>query len=75
MLKAGRTIEEMMIAEGLTQKDGQVKDPKLAMVQVHDALLRVCRYIVGIEMHTKGMSFDRGVEFFMKEGYVEKPTP
>lgn len=64
--------EEMMIAEGLTQKDGQTTDPKLAMVQVHDALLRVCRYIVGIEMHTKGMSFDRGVEFFMKEGYVEK---
>ena len=69
--------EEMAIQEGL----GSVALPgakvdkaalKLEFVQLHDALLRACRYIVGIEMHCKGMSYDQGIAFFMKEGYMEK---
>ena len=36
---------------------------------MQDALLRNARYIVAIEMHTGKMSFDQGVEFFVKEGY------
>lgn len=67
--------EEMMIEEGLTQKDSQggkkEKDNKLALVQIHDALLRACRYIVGIEMHTRSMSFEDGVAFFEKQGHME----
>lgn len=59
--------EQMMLDEGF-----HGDDPKLRMVQIHDALLRVCRYIVGIRMHTRGMSVDEGVKFFMDEGYVEK---
>jgi len=58
--------EQMMLDEGLRSGD-----PKLRMVQLHDALLRVCRYIVGIQMHTKGMTVDQGIAFFMKEGYLE----
>lgn len=34
-----------------------------------DAALRNARYIVGIEMHTGKMTFDEGVEFFVKEGH------
>lgn len=64
--------EEMMVQEGLVQPGTVGLDHKLAMVQVHDALLRVCRYIVGIEMHTRGLSYDKAVAFFMKEGYMEK---
>ena len=64
--------EEMMVQEGLAQPGIVGRDDKLAMVQVHDALLRVCRYIVGIEMHTRGLSFDNAVAFFMKEGFMEK---
>jgi uncharacterized protein (DUF885 family) len=58
--------EQMMLDEGLRSGD-----PKLRMIQLHDALLRVCRYIVGIQMHCKGMSMDDGIAFFMKEGYME----
>ena len=36
---------------------------------VQDALLRDARYIVGIEMHTGGMTFEQGIDFFVKEGY------
>lgn len=74
--------EEMMVEEGLPPKDESyykehpeaeaLDRKKLAMVQVHDALLRVCRYIVGIEMHTNGWSYEKGRDFFIKEGYMEK---
>lgn len=46
-------------------------DPKLRMVQIHDALLRASRYIVGIRMHTQGMTMDEARKFFVEEGYQE----
>jgi uncharacterized protein (DUF885 family) len=59
--------EQMMVEQGLENGD-----KKLKMVMIHDALLRCCRYIVGISMHTKGMSMDEGIKFFVNEGYQEK---
>ena len=44
-------------------------DLKLRLGQLQDALLRNARYIVGIEMHTGKMSFEEGIDFFVKEGY------
>jgi uncharacterized protein (DUF885 family) len=55
--------EQMMLDEGLS------KDPKIRLGQLQDALLRNARYIVGISMHTGKMTFEQGVEFFVKEGY------
>ncbi|HEY7212251.1 MAG TPA: DUF885 domain-containing protein [Bryobacteraceae bacterium] len=59
--------EQMMIDEGYGKDD-----PALKVGQLLDALLRNCRYIVGIEMHTGKRSFEQGVEFFMKEGYMSR---
>lgn len=59
--------EQMMIEEGL---DGG--DKNLRLVMLHDALLRCCRYIVGISMHTRGMTLDEAISFFMQEGYQER---
>jgi uncharacterized protein (DUF885 family) len=69
--------EEMMIEEGLTKvtlpgDSGKNAGLRLELIQLHDALLRACRYIVGIEMHCQGMSYNDGVSFFMKEGFMEK---
>jgi uncharacterized protein (DUF885 family) len=76
--------EQLMIEQGLpaaaNESNDKRKKPeeekleraKLELVQIHDALLRVCRYIVGIEMHTRGLSYDNGREFFIKEGFMEK---
>ena len=44
-------------------------DLSLRLGQLHAALLRNARFIVGIEMHTGKMTFDEGVAFFEKEGY------
>lgn len=59
--------EEMMLEQGLGNGD-----KKLKLVQLHDALLRVCRYIVGIKMHTAGMTLDQGIDFFVNEGFQER---
>jgi uncharacterized protein (DUF885 family) len=56
--------EQMMLDEGYGNGD-----KKLRLGQLQDALLRDARYIVGISMHTGKMTFDQGVDFFVKEGY------
>jgi uncharacterized protein (DUF885 family) len=56
--------EQMMLEAGYGQND-----PKLRLGQLQDALLRNARYIVGTRMHTGSMSYEEGVEFFMREGY------
>jgi uncharacterized protein (DUF885 family) len=58
--------EEMMLDEGYGNSD-----PKLWLAQLVDALLRDCRYIVGIRMHTGGMTMEQAKEFFVKEGYQQ----
>jgi uncharacterized protein (DUF885 family) len=35
-------------------------------------LLRNARFIVGIKMHTQGMSYEQAVEFFQKDGNQPK---
>ncbi len=56
--------EPMMLDEGYGNGD-----PKLRLGQLQDALLRNARYIVGIEMHTGRMTYEQGIDFFVKEGY------
>lgn len=59
--------EQMMLDEGFGGNN-----PKLRLAQLNLALLRLCRYLVGLRMHTQGMSYEQGVEFFMREGYQER---
>lgn len=59
--------EQMMLEQGLENGD-----KKLKLVMLHDALLRCARYIVGIRMHTRGMTMTQGIDYFVKEGYMEK---
>lgn len=59
--------EQMMVDQGLMNGD-----KKLKLIMLHDALLRCCRYIVAIKLHTQGMSMPQAIDFFMQEGYQEK---
>src|SRR5438093_649440 len=56
--------EEMVLDEGLYNNDARYR-----LAQLVDALLRDCRYIVGIKMHTQGMTMDQAKRFFVKEGH------
>jgi len=59
--------EQMMIDEGYGNGD-----LKLRLGQLQDALLRNARFIVGIQMHTGKMTYDQGIDFFVKEGYQSR---
>ena len=61
--------EQMVIDEGF-----HADDPRYRLAQVQDALLRDARFIVGIRMHTRGMTMAEAEEFFVKEGYQPRPT-
>jgi uncharacterized protein (DUF885 family) len=61
--------EQMMLDEGYGNGD-----PKLRLGQLQDALLRDARYIVGIRMHTAGMTPEEAVEFFVREGFQVRPV-
>jgi uncharacterized protein (DUF885 family) len=59
--------EQMMIDEGFG--DG---DPKLRLAQLQEALLRDCRYVVAIKMHTRGMTVAEATRFFVEQGFQEQ---
>jgi uncharacterized protein (DUF885 family) len=59
--------EQMMLDEGFGGNN-----PKLKLAQLSMALLRLCRYLVGLRLHTDGMTYEQGVDFFMREGYQER---
>jgi uncharacterized protein (DUF885 family) len=58
--------EQMMIEEGLGGGD-----PRLRLAQLSEALVRDCRYVVGIRLHTRGMSVKDGARCFTDQGFQE----
>jgi uncharacterized protein (DUF885 family) len=60
----GLYCEQMMLDEGL--HDG---DPKYRLAQLQMALMRACRYLVGLRMHTQGMTVDQAAKFFEDNAY------
>jgi uncharacterized protein (DUF885 family) len=65
--------EQMMLDEGYGQSGLGAKDEREAKLirlgQLQDALLRNARFVVGIKMHTEGMTTEQAEAFFVKEGY------
>ena len=59
--------EEMMMEEGYAKGD-----PRIMLGQLSDALLRNCRYVCGIQMHTEGMSVEEATRYFMENAYMEE---
>ena len=54
--------EEMVIEEGFADDN-----PKYRLAQLEEALLRDCRYVVAIGLHTSTMSVAQGADRFVKE--------
>lgn len=62
--------EQMMVDEGFGGGD-----PKMRMGQLADALLRLCRFAVGIREHVYGMSVEQATRFFVDNAYMgETPS-
>ncbi len=57
--------EQMMLEEGYGEGD-----PKLLLFELEAALMRLSRYVVGIRLHTRGMTLEEATQFFKKEGLM-----
>jgi len=61
--------EQMMIEEGFRKNDHAVRLGQLA-----EALIRLCRFIVGIRLHCEDMSVEQGVRVFREEAFLEEAS-
>ena len=58
--------EQMMVDEGLG-----AGDPKIRLAQLEEALLRDCRWVVGMKEHTQGMTVEQGAKLFVDKCFQE----
>jgi uncharacterized protein (DUF885 family) len=58
--------EEMMLEQGYGEGD-----PSLLLVQLQASLIRLCRYLAGIQMHTQGMTVEQAASLFQQEAYMD----
>ena len=61
--------EQMMLDEGF-----HAGEPKYRLAQLQDALLRDVRFIVGIRMHTQGLTVDEATTLFETQGHQPHPV-
>jgi uncharacterized protein (DUF885 family) len=59
--------EQMMVEEGYRSENHLLR-----FGQLSEALLRNCRYVVSIMMHTGRMTLAEGTRFFMENGFMEE---
>ncbi|MEX2247022.1 MAG: DUF885 domain-containing protein [Dehalococcoidia bacterium] len=58
-------VEQLMVEEGYGGAD-----PRLELMQIREALLRLCRYRCAFGMHVEGWSMQQAVDFFTREGFA-----
>jgi uncharacterized protein (DUF885 family) len=61
--------EQMMVEEGFGNGD-----PKIHLAQLSEALLRDCRWVVGIKLHTEGLSVEDGAKKYFTEQCFQQPA-
>ncbi len=61
--------EQMIIEEGFNNRD-----PKTRLAQLSEALLRDCRWVVGIREHTMGMTVDEGAKKYFVDQCFQTPA-
>jgi uncharacterized protein (DUF885 family) len=61
--------EQMTVEEGYGNGD-----PKIQLAQLAEALVRDCRFVVGIKMHTQRMTVEQGAKVFEKEAFQEEAS-
>ena len=71
--------EKMMLDEGFGRSENPEPTPeeaqraaKYRLAQSSEALLRLCRLLASVQMHTQGMSVDEATKFFVDNCYYEE---
>jgi hypothetical protein len=60
-------VEQMMMEAGFGRRDDSVR-----LGQLVEALIRLCRLVVGIRLHAEDLSVEQGVRIFREEAYMEE---
>ncbi len=58
--------EQMMVDQGFGNGN-----PKMRLAQLQEALLRDCRFVTGIKLHTAGWTVEQGAQLFVSKGFQE----
>jgi uncharacterized protein (DUF885 family) len=58
--------EQMMVEEGFGGGD-----PKIKLAQLSEALLRDCRFVAGIKLHTQNQTVEQAARLFVDRGFQE----
>ncbi len=58
-------------AEQMMIEQGYAPEPQNELGQLMEALLRNCRFICAIKMHTQGMTLDEATQFFIDNAFME----
>lgn len=61
--------EQMIVDEGWGNGD-----PRVRLAQLAAALTREGRYVVGVKLHTQGMTVDQATTFLMRNAYMAEAT-
>jgi uncharacterized protein (DUF885 family) len=62
-------------AEQLMTEEGFGRDnPAIRLGQLAEALVRLCRLIVGIRLHTEDLSVEQGVRIFRERAFLEEAS-
>jgi uncharacterized protein (DUF885 family) len=61
--------EHMMVEAGFRRQD-----PRVKLGQLAEALIRLCRLVVGLRLHCEDLSVEQGVRFFRDEAYLEEAS-
>ncbi len=58
--------------QALIDRGYKKDDPRVEFGMLRWALVRACRFQVGLRVHTKGMSMDEAIALFMQHAHMEK---
>jgi hypothetical protein len=66
--------EQMMLEQGFGQGGDEKARLKLRIAQLQEALIRDCRYVAGIKMHTEGWTVEQATQLFMDKTFYGRPV-
>jgi len=66
--------EQMLLEEGYAQNRAADIKAKLQIAQLEEALVRDCRFICSIGLHTQGWTVEQALHFYQANAYMEEAT-
>ncbi len=66
--------EQMMLEEGYGREADPLVGLKLQLAQLEEALVRDCRYICSLGLHTQGWTVEQALKFYQENAWMEEIT-